>query len=92
MRSAAAALALFLPGCGEERPVRLDGRSQAAFERRADKARQQLPVADRLTFDSAIRTIGGRRFANNDPQALARLTFDNMTAADIVADQQQREQ
>jgi hypothetical protein len=50
-----------------------------------------LPDADRLTFDRAIKTVGGRRYATRDPDALARVTFDGMTAADVVADQRARE-
>ena len=82
---------MLLVSCGDAEPTRIDGSSQAAFERTTEAARRDLPNADRLTFDRAIRTIGGRRFSNRDPAALARLTFDNMTAAAVVADQHARE-
>ena len=93
MRRAAVLLSAIslLAGCFKAEPVRIDGSSQAAFERSAEAARRDLPDADRLTFDRALRTIGGRRFANRDPDALARVTFNNMTAAEIVADQKNRE-
>ena len=82
---------MLLASCSDAEPVRIDGSSQAAFERTTEAARRDLPDGDRLTFDRAIRTVGGRRFANRDPAALARLTFDNMTAAQVVADQQARD-
>ena len=91
MRASAAALLLLLAACGSERPVAIDGSSQAAFERTAAEARRQLPDADRLLFDRAIRTVGGRRHSERDTAALARLTFDGMTAGQVVADQRSRE-
>ena len=42
-------------------------------------------TADRLVFDRAIRTVGGRRLAHRDSAALARVTFDGMTAEQVVA-------
>ena len=87
MKAAAVALALLLAGCERERPVVIDGSSAQAFERTSAAARRQLPDADRLLFDRAIRTVGGRRLANRDPAALARVTFDGMTASEVVADQ-----
>ncbi len=92
MKAAAAALLLFLAACGKQQPVVIDGSSAQAFERTAAEARRQLPDADRLLFDRAIRTIGGRRHAERDSGALARVTFDGMTASQVVADQRAREQ
>jgi len=89
---AALALLLLLAGCGREEVVVIDGSSQEAFDKSVSKARRTIPDADRLTFDRAIRTVGGRRFAERDPDALARVTFDGMTAAQIVEDQRAREQ
>lgn len=89
---APAALAVLLAACGAEPPVVIDGSSQQAFERTSAAARRQLPDAQRLTFDEALRTIGGRRHRERDPAALARVTFDGMTAAEVVADQQGRGQ
>ena len=84
-------LCLLLMGCGSQDPVVIDGSSPEAFERSAAEARRQLPDADRLLFDRALRTIGGRRHSERDPAALARVTFDGMTAAQVVADEQARE-
>ena len=91
MRAAAAALMLALATCGKQEPAVIDGSSPEAFERTTAAARRQLPDAERLVFDRAIRTIGGRRHSNRDPDALARVTFDGMTAAQVVADQRTRE-
>ena len=87
-----AVLALVLSACSAEPATSLDGSSPDAFERSAKYARRDLPVADRIIFDRALRTIGGRRHAIRDPDALARTTFDGMTAQQIVADQKAREQ
>lgn len=80
-----------LASCGSSQPVVIDGSSAKAFEETTKAARSDIPDADRLTFDRAIRTVGGRRHGNNDPAALARTTFDGMTAAQVVADQKSRE-
>jgi hypothetical protein len=91
VRLAAAALILMLAGCENNEPVRIDGSSKERFEETSSQARRDLPVADRIVFDRAIRTIGGRRHAERDPEALARVTFDGMTAEEIVADQKSRD-
>ena len=91
MRTLTAALALLLAACGSEEPVVIDGSSPQAFERKAAAARRQLPDADRLLFDQALRTIGGRRHGERDTAALARVTFDGMTAEQVVTDQRARE-
>ncbi len=80
-----------LGSCGGGEPTVIDGSSPEAFERSAAEARRDLPNADRLVFDTALRTIGGRRHGNNDPEKLARVTFDGMTANQVVADQKARE-
>jgi hypothetical protein len=86
-----AAALLLLAACTKPEPVLIDGSSAQRFEQTAAEARRQLPDADRITFDRAIRTVGGRRHAERDQAALARLTFDGMTAAEVVADQRARE-
>ena len=91
MRFKIAILCMLLAGCGNDQPVVIDGSSQQAFDRTSADARRQLPDADRLLFDRAIRGIGGRRHAQRDPAALARITFDGMTASQVVADQRARE-
>ena len=91
MRLTAAFLCLLLTACGSQEPVVIDGSSPEAFERTTAEARRQLPDADRLLFDRALRTIGGRRHSERDPAALARVTFDGMTAAQVVADERARE-
>jgi hypothetical protein len=85
LRFTMGALLLALLGCDKE-PTIIDGSSPEAFERTTEQARRDLSIKDRLTFDTAIRTVGGRRYADNDPEATARQTFDGMAAADVVAD------
>jgi hypothetical protein len=82
---------LLLAACADREPTIIDGSSQEAFERTTEAARREIPDADRLAFDRALRTVGGRRHAERDPEALARVTFDGMTARDVVADARARE-
>ena len=89
MRAAVLPL-LLLVACGKSDPTVIDGSSQEGFEQTVKQARRDIPDADRLLFDRALRTIGGRRHSA-DPQALARVTFDGMTGAEVVADQRARD-
>ena len=89
-RRAALALLAGLAGCGEAVPVRIDGSSPEAFARTTAAAREDLPAADRLAFDAAIATVPARRYAETDPAARARSTFDGMTAAEVVATEEER--
>ncbi len=84
------AILAVLASCGDNPPTVIDGSSPQAFERTTSQARREIPDADRLLFDRALRTIGGRRHSA-DPEALARVTFDGMTAAEVVADQRARD-
>ena len=68
----------------------IDRSSPEAFARTTAQARREIPDADRLLFDRALRTVGGRRHSA-DPGALARITFDGMTAAEVVADRRARD-
>ena len=90
--SAFIALSLVAACSDREPPVVIDGSSPQAFERTTAAARRQLPDAERLRFDRAIHTVGGRRHSERDPDALARVTFDGMTASEVVADQRAREE
>ncbi len=86
MKWAAAFAALALLAACSKTPTVIDGSTPETFAETTEDARRDLPVRDRLTFDAALRTVGGRRHANNDPDAMARQTFHGMTAADVVAD------
>lgn len=77
--------------CSDRDPVVIDGSSAEAFDRTVSQARRDIPDADRLIFDRAIRGIRGRSFSTRDADALARVTFNGMTGADVVADQKARE-
>ena len=85
------AAALLASACDKQAPVVIDGATQESFEKTSDMARRELPNADRLIYDRALHTVGGRRLAERDAQALARVTFDGMTAQQVVADQRSRE-
>ena len=91
MRFGVALALLMLAGCGAKEPTIIDGSSAEAFERTVAQARRDIPDADRLAFDRAIRGIRGRSFSAKDPDALARVTFNGMTGAGVVADQKARE-
>lgn len=84
------ALCLLLGACSEPDPTRIDGSSPEVFARTAAAARNDLPMADRLVFDSAIATMPARRYANHDPAATARIVFDGLTAADVVVSERAR--
>ena len=86
MRFAGLAALALLSACAAREPTVI----AEAFQRTTKEARRDLPDADRLLFDRALRTIGGRRHSA-DPEALARVTFDGMTAAEVVADQRARD-
>lgn len=91
MKYAAAVLLALLAGCEPREPTIIDGSSPEAFERTTQEARRDLPDADRLYFDRALRTVGGRLHSARDPDQFARVTFDGMTAAQVVEDQKARE-
>jgi hypothetical protein len=78
-------LAALLAACSKS-PTVIDGSTPETFAETTEDARRDLPIKDRLTFDTAIRNVGGRRYADNDPDAMARQTYHGMTAADVVAD------
>jgi hypothetical protein len=79
------AFAVFLTACSGDATV-IDGSSPERFAQTTEKARRDLSIKDRLTFDAAINTVGGRRYADKDPDATARELYNGMTAADVVAD------
>lgn len=85
MRLAAVLALAFLAACSKP-PTIIDGSSAQAFAETTEKARRDLPIKDRLAFDTAIRTIGGRRYADKDPDATARQYFHGMTATEVVAE------
>lgn len=91
MKRLVTALLILLAACGRSEPVVIDGSTKERFDTTVAAARRDIPDADRLIFDRAIRSVQGRRHANSDPEALARVTFDGMTAEQVVADQKARE-
>ena len=79
-----------LAACSERAPTLIDGSSPERFAATTQAARRDLPVADRLMFDSAIASMPARRYANQDPAATARAAFDGLTAADVVRSERER--
>ncbi|WP_265570187.1 hypothetical protein [Sphingomicrobium nitratireducens] len=87
---AIALLALALAACAPDQAVIIDGSDEQKFVASAAAARSQLPIEDRMLFDRALNTVGGRRMAERDVEALRRRTFDGMTAYQVVADARAR--
>jgi hypothetical protein len=71
-------------------PSIIDGSNPETFAETTEKARRDLPIKDRLTFDAALRNPGGLRYSTKDPDAMARQVFHGMTAFDVVADAKAR--
>jgi hypothetical protein len=88
-RLAILALMMFATACSNT-PTIIDGTSAETFSKTIEKARRDLPIKERLLFDAAIHNPGGRRYGNNDVQALAREAYNGMTAFDVVADAKAR--
>ena len=77
--------ALALTACGKD-PVVIDGSSPENFVETTEAARRDLPVADRLAFDTALKSPPGKRISDSEAEAaqVARQTYDGMTAAEVV--------
>ena len=90
MRGGVGLLALALTACASSPPATIDGSSPDAFARTASTARDDLPVADRLDFARAIATVPARRYGSRDPSAAARVAFDGMTGAQVIATERER--
>jgi hypothetical protein len=89
-RTVAFAIVVALSVACSKEPTVIDGSSPAAFEKTTEKARRDLPIKDRLTFDAALHNSGGLRFGDKDPEATAREIYNGMTAFDVVADARAR--
>ena len=85
-----AAIAFCLGAACSKAPTVIDGSSPEAFAETTEKARRDLPIKDRLTFDAALRNSGGLRFSIRDSDAAAREAYHGMTAFDVVADAKAR--
>jgi hypothetical protein len=89
MRVLPLVIAAVIAGCSKP-PTIIDGSSPQAFEQTTEKARRDLPIKDRLTFDAALRNPSGQRYSTKDLEALAREAYHGMTAFDVVADAKAR--
>ena len=85
MKAAGAAL-LLLAACGGGQPAIIDGSSKETFERTAAAARRDLPDADRLGYDAALKTPPGARYGDTqmEKDELARQMYHGMTASQVV--------
>ena len=90
MRWLAALVAMAVLAACSNAPTIIDGTSAEAFAETTEKARRDLPIKQRLTFDAALHNPGGFRFGNRDRQAMAREAYHGMTAFDVVADAEAR--
>lgn len=88
-RLAVLALLMLSTSCSNA-PTVIDGTSAETFAKTTEKARRDLPIKERLTFDAAIHNPGGRRYGSNDIEGLAREAYHGMTAFDVVADARAR--
>lgn len=79
------ALLALASACSAE-PTVIDGSSSDAFHASVEQARRDLPVADRLAFDAAIRKPPGSRYGMDaaEMDLLARTTYNGMTAAEVL--------
>ena len=86
MRAWAAALVLGAAACGNSQPTVIDGSSNEAFAETSQQARRDLPDADRLDYDTALKHPPGRRYGQPEAEveALARETYNGMTAREVV--------
>ena len=90
MRWLAAIAALSALAACSNVPTVIDGSSPESFAKTTEKARRDLPIKERLTFDAALLNPSGKRFGSKDVDALARESFNGMTAFDVVADARAR--
>ncbi len=67
-------IAAFVAGCSKA-PTIIDGSNPEQFEQTTEKARRDLPIKDRLTFDAALRNPGGQRYATRILKAVAREAY-----------------
>ena len=82
---------LVLANWSPAEPTVIDGSSEDKFAATTEQARRDLPVAERLHFDRALAGAPTRRFGAKDKEALKRVSFDGMTAAEVVADYRTRQ-
>ena len=85
-RLGAAALILLAAACGNTEPTIIDGSSPEAFVRTTEQARRDIPDADRLDYDTAIKNPPGKSFGDSEAEveALARQFYDGMTAEQVL--------
>lgn len=85
-RFVVAALLLLVAACGNNPPTVIDGSSPATFERSAAEARRDIPDADRLVYDAALKNPPGARYGDTqlEKDELARQVYHGMTGRQVV--------
>ena len=85
MKRLAAGLLVLAAACGKQ-PTVIDGSSPEAFASTAAEARRDIPDADRLDYDAALKNPPGRRFGDTpaEVEALAREVYDGKTARQVL--------
>ena len=83
-------LILLLGACSAPEPTIINGSTPTTFASTAAEAREELSAADRLAFDQALASVGGRRHSAENADQLRRTTFDGMTGAEVVEDHRRR--
>jgi len=85
VRASFAVLFLCVAACGNE-PTVIDGSTPEAFAATTEAARRDIPDADRLDYDTALKNPPGKSFGDSEAEvaALARQTYNGMTARQVV--------
>ena len=83
---AAALLVILASACGNKEPTIIDGSSTEAFAETTAQARRDIPDADRLDFDAALKRPPGSRYGDTEAEteALAREVYNGMTAEQVL--------
>jgi len=77
---------LLVAACGGKQPTVIDGSSPDAFERTTQAARRDLPDAERLDYDAALKSPPGTRYGLSqiEKDELARQEYHGLTARQVV--------
>ena len=86
MKAGAAALIMLAAACGNKEPTIIDGSSKESFVRTTEQARRDIPDADRLDYDTALKNPPGKSFGDSEAEVteLARQTYNGMTAEQVI--------
>ena len=82
----AAGLLLLAAACGNKQPTVIDGSTPERFAETSAQARRDIPDADRLDYDAALKRPPGTRYGDTEVEmeARARETYNGMTASEVL--------